>query len=106
MNGNRLTRKPDPLLLLAMAVVLGAVLSTSVQAAEPHGFLPVSLQSDPAPTLDENGYRIVRFGKHGAALHVSMSPPPAVGESYRTSGNQQDVSDDLSEVFLSVNLPW
>jgi len=106
MRGKNLTRKPDLLIVLAVVVALGALMSTTVQAAEPFQFKPQSRFAKLTADFDENGYRLTGFGKINAGLHVSMSPPPDVEKSYHASGGSKHGMSNQSDVFLSIRLPW
>jgi hypothetical protein len=106
MRGKYLTRKPDPLILLALVVTLGAVMSTTVQAAEPFQFQSQSRLARLSADFDENGYRLSRLGDTDAGLHISMNPPPDVEKSYHASGGSMHGMHNKSDVFLSIRLPW
>lgn len=106
MRGKNLTRKLDPLILLALIVALGAVMSTTVQAAEPFQFQSQSRLARLTADFDENGYRLTGLGNTDAGLHVSMSPPPDVEKSYHASGGSMRGMHNKSDVFLSIRLPW
>ena len=106
MHGKNLTRKPDLLLVLAVVVVLGALMSTTVQAAEPFQFKPQSRLAKLTADFDENSYRLTGFGKTNAGLHISMSPPAAAEESYLDNGGSERGMNNQSDVFLSIRLPW
>ena len=101
-------RKPDSLVLLALIVTLAAVMSTTVQAAEPFQFKPQARLADLATVLDESGYRVASLGNTSAGMHVSMAPPSAVEESYpaRASDDLNRGLRNMSEVYLSIRLPW
>ena len=106
MRGKNLTRKPDPLILLALVVTLGAVMSTTVQAAETFQFQSQSRLSRLTADFDENGYRLTSLGNTDAGLHISMNPPADVEKSYHASGGSMRGMHNKSDVFLSVRLPW
>ena len=106
MNRKNLIRKPDPLMLLAVAVALGAVMSTMVHAAEPFQFKPQTRLANLAAVLDEDGYRLTSLGNTGAGLHVSMTPPAAVEEGYLDTGGSKRGLNNSSDVYLSIRLPW
>jgi hypothetical protein len=106
MRGKNLTRKPDPLILLAVVVTLAALMSTTVQAAEPFQFEPQSRFARLTADFDENGYRLTGLGNTDAGLHVSMTPPADVEKSYHASGGSKRGMHNTSDVFLSIRLPW
>jgi len=97
MNRKNLTRKPDPLMLLVAAVVLGAVMSTTVRAAEPFQFKPQDRLAGLVSMFGEEGYRVTRLGNTDAGLHVSMTPPAGV-----KGGSKHG----LKNMYLSIRLPW
>ena len=106
MNGRHHFRKPDPLLLLVAAITLGAVMSTTVNAAEPVIPSMAFRQPELFSTFDGNGFRLSRIGDTNAGLHVSLQPPAEVEQTASAnSGSQQDLKD-LLDVYLSVRLPW
>ena len=106
MRGKNLTRKPDPLILLALVVTLGAVMSTAVQAAEPFLFQSQSRLARLTADFDENGYRLTSLGSSDAGLHVAMNSPADVEKSYHASGGSKRGMHNKSDVFLSIRLPW
>jgi hypothetical protein len=106
MRGKRHYRKFDPLLLLVVAVTLGAVMTTAVNAAEPSMFIPhidPAIQTFP---IDSYGYRIAQVHDTGAVLHISMSPPPEINDSFLASGGREQGLGKFSDVFLSIRYPW
>lgn len=106
MRGENLTRTPDPLILLAVVIVLGALMITTVQAAEPFQFKQQSRFAKLTADFDENGYRLASLGETDVGLHVSMNPPPDIEKSYHASGGSKHGMSNQSDVFLSIRLPW
>jgi len=106
MRANNLTRKADPLMLLVAAVVLAAVMSTAVQAAEPFQFNPQQGLTSLAAVFDESGYRVTTLGHSGTGLHVSMSPPSGARESYFAGAGTRHNPVNMSDIYLSIRLPW
>jgi hypothetical protein len=106
MSRKNMIRKPDTLVLLALIVTLGAVMSTTVQAAEPFQFKPQPRLANLADVLEESGYRVTSLGNTRAGMHVSMVPPATVEEGYPASGDSNRGLKNMSEVYLSVRLPW
>ena len=101
---HRRYRKPDPLLLLAAAVALGAVMTTAVNAGERTGFATSGLSGSQFPT--SHGLVATSIGASGARLQVSLTPPPEVEASFLGSGANQRDLDRLSDIFLSLHYPW
>jgi hypothetical protein len=99
-------RKPDSLILLAVVVTLGAVMSTTAQAAEPFQFEPQSRLTRLTADFDENGYRMTGVGNSAAGLHLSLNPPADVEKSYLASGGSMRGMHNQSDVFVSIRLPW
>jgi len=106
MRGKRHYRKFDPLLLLVVAVTLGAVMTTAVNAAEPSMYIPHIDPTFQTFPIDSNGYRLAQMRDAGAGLHVSLSPPPEIEESFLASGGTEQNMGKLPDVFLSIRYPW
>lgn len=100
-------RKPDPLVLLAMAVTLAAVMSsTVVQAGELFQFKPQPQLANLADVLEESGYHVTSIGSSSAGLHVSMVRPSTVEVDHPASVDAGQGLKDMSEVYLSIRMPW
>lgn len=106
MRGKNLIKRPDPLMLLAVIVTLCAVMSTTVNAAELIQFQPQSRLAKMTAAFDENGYRVTGLGDSSAGLHVSLTPPPEVREVNRANAVSSRGQRGLSDVYLSIRLPW
>lgn len=99
-------RKPDPLLLLAVAVALAAMMTSAVQAGEPSLFYSLAQPAFALSVDRDQGFTVARVGEDGGNLHVSLSPPPDVIEGIRASGGSEADLENLNNVFLSVRFPW
>ncbi len=99
-------RWPDPLLLLAAAVVLCAVMTTAATAGELFNFFPKPESTYRLPPQD-NGYTVARMGHTGGGLRVSLTPPCELPQDFldgRGSAQKQEVL--LSQVYFSLRYPW
>lgn len=106
MNGKYHCRKPDPLLMLVVAVTLGTVMSMAVNAAEPIIPLKAFQQTALLSSFDSDGYLIGRIADTGAGLHVSMLPPPEVEQAMPASDTSIDGLKNMLDVYMTVRLPW
>ncbi|MEN8206104.1 MAG: hypothetical protein ABFS24_08825 [Pseudomonadota bacterium] len=93
-------RKLDPLMLLAIFVSLGVLMTSAVAAAEPF-YNTLSLAN-----LQDQEVRLTPVGKHGAGLHMSYQTNPYRYEplKFNRTNVQQTVSSPT--FFLSVRVPW
>jgi len=98
MRSKRHYRKPDSLLLLAAAVVLGVVMTSAVQAEDRLEYLPADPGTRLMSLFMQDGY--VHDPENTASrLHVSFTPPAAVG-----GNNSGSVKPDY--IQLSWRLLW
>jgi hypothetical protein len=100
LEGKFQIRKPDPLMLLAMAVGFSALMSTTATAAEPFFNTP-----DFDDFMDGDVH-VARMGQRGPAVHMSVISPADVrhGEMINASAVRQAAA--VPEVYLSIRLPW
>jgi hypothetical protein len=93
-------RKLDPLMLLAVLVMLGVMMTSTVSADE-------SFISKPNFTdLQDGDITLARSERGGAGIHMSLISPSGL------NGNSQSgyilTSDALlkPDIYLSLRLPW
>ena len=101
MLGNKkLIRKPDPLMLLTLLVFVGMFMTTAVDAGETFFSNP-----DLADLLDGE-VKLAEAGRGDVEFHMSFQTPASVYEGMQASSRNQQQSISLSDVYLSVRLPW
>jgi hypothetical protein len=100
------SRKPDPLLLLIAAVVLGAFVSTAAMAGDPSEPFTKSDAACRISRQDSDGYSLARMGCEGAAVRVSMTPPRGFAQDLVDGRAVVQRQDTLSPVFLFVRYAW
>ena len=105
IRGKSHRRRPDPLLLLAAAVVLGAVMTTAVTAGELFNFFPRP-ESAYRLTPQDSGYTVARMGHSGGGLHVSLTPPRELPQDFHDGGDSAQGEDMLSHVYVYLRYPW
>lgn len=97
-------RMPDPLLLLAAAVVLGAVVTTAATAGEPFvGYSHTYYREAPQ---DGAGLPLARLGRTGGGLHLSLTPPRELSQGFTDGQAPAQGQEPLSHIFLFVSYPW
>jgi hypothetical protein len=98
-------RRPDPLLLLAAAVFLCAVMTTAATAGEPIDFPPGSGVVH-GPQLHDKGFTVASVGRGGAGVSVSLTPPCSMAQDSAGEPGAIQEQETLSQVFLYVRYPW
>ena len=89
----------DPLMLLAVLVMLGVMMSSTAGAAE--SFLSKLSFTD----LEDGDITLAGAERSGAAIHMSfMSPSVLYGN--KQSGYIVNPSGALPDIYLSLRLPW
>jgi hypothetical protein len=107
MSRKDVIRKANPLVLLAIVITLGALMSTTgVQAADLFQFKPQPQLANLADVMEESGFHVTSLGNSSAGLHVSMVPPAAVEVNHPASVDTVQGLKDMSEVYLSIRVPW
>ena len=105
IRGKRHHRRPDPLLLLAIAVILCSALTTAATAGELYNFFPKSVlvyQAKP----QNNGFIIASMGNSGGGVSVSLTPPNKLPQDFLDGGESIQNQEMLSNVFLFLRYPW
>jgi hypothetical protein len=98
-------RKPDPLLLLASAVLLCAVMTTAAAAGDGIDFLPAPAVIPHVP-VDDSGFTLASVGHEGGKVRMSLVPPYPMARI--SPGEQRSIhrQETLSQVFLFLHYPW
>lgn len=99
-------RKPDPLLVLAAAVVLGAVLTTAAMAGETFNILAKPGSGYQAPSLQDAGFSVASLGENGAGLRVSLTPPRGYARENADSRVRTQGKETFSNVYFFLRYPW
>ena len=101
MLGNKnLIRKPDPLMLLTLLVFVGMFATTAVDAGE-------TFFSDPGLVdLLDGEVKLAEAGRGDVGFHMTFQTPASVYERVHAGSRNQQQSISLSNVYLSVRLPW
>jgi hypothetical protein len=99
-------RKPDPLMLLAAAVVLGAVVTTAALAAETFNFFARSGTDYRISPQANDGFSVASLGEAGAGLRVSLTPPREHSQDYVGSRVSTQAKETFSHVFFFLRYPW
>jgi hypothetical protein len=99
-------RKPDPLLVLAAAVVLGAVLTTAAMAGETFNIFAKPGSDYQAPLLRDAGFSVASLGENGAGLRVSLTPPRGDSRGYVDSRVTTQGKETFSNVYFFLRYPW
>jgi hypothetical protein len=94
-------RRPDPLMLLAVLVTLGVMMTSTVGAAE-------SFFRNPSFTDLQDGDITLAGAEHGSAsIHMSFMPPSALNMNRDPSYLVlTDFTWSMPDVYLSLRLPW
>jgi hypothetical protein len=99
-------RKPDPLLVLAAAVVLGAVLTTAAMAGETFNILARPGSGYQAPSPRDAGFSVASLGENGANLRVSLTPPRGYSRENADGRVRTQGKETLSNVYFFLRYPW
>ena len=98
---NRYTkRRPDPLMLLALLVTLGVMMTATVSADEP--FLSKPNFTD----LQDGDVTLARAEHGGAGLHMSFMSPSVLNVNRDSSYVLTSFTGTMPDVYLSLRLPW
>ncbi|MGD2137383.1 MAG: hypothetical protein PVF08_03930 [Gammaproteobacteria bacterium] len=99
--GRHTFRKPDTLMLLAVSVVL-AVLITTAADATGDAFRPAALTD-----LQNGDVQVVRLGRHGSGVHLSLQPPHAAPDIHAArAAVVQPGTVVAPNLFLNLRIPW
>ena len=105
IRGKRHHRRPDPLLLLAIAVILCSAMTTAATAHELYNFFPKSvliLQLTP----QDSGFIVANMGNGGGDVAVSLKPPNKLPQDFLDGGGAVQNQEMLSNIFLFLRYPW
>jgi hypothetical protein len=93
-------RRHDPLILLAVLVTLGVMMTATVSAEE-------SFLSKPNFTDLQDGDVILARAEHGGAgIHMSFMSPSALKGNSQSSHALTSQAFSMPDVYLSLRLPW
>lgn len=99
------SHRPDPLLLLAAAVLLCALMTSAATAGEASKF-PPGLAVVQRPQLQDNGLTLASVGHEGGGVSVSLTPPHPVSHDSAREPASAVQPQTLSEVFVYLRYPW
>jgi hypothetical protein len=105
LKGNSHHRRPDPLLLLAVAVLLCAVMTSAATAGDVFNARP-GTGGNHRPQVQDCGFTVASVGNEGAGLSVSLTPPYRMSEGFAREQGMAPKQETLSQVFLYVRYPW
>jgi len=98
-------RRPDPLLLLTIAVILCSAMTTAATAGELYNFFPKSvLVYQARPQI--SGFTVASMGNSGMGVTVSLTPPNKLPQDFLDGGASAQNQEMLSNVFLFLRYPW
>ena len=93
-------RRHDPLILLAVLVTLGVMMTATVSAEE-------TFLSKPNFTDLQDGDVILARAEHGGAgIHMSFMSPSGLNGSSQASYMLTSQDFSMPDVYLSLRLPW
>jgi len=98
--GRHTRHKLDPLMLLAVMVTVGVMITSTASAEEP------STGKPGLADLQDGDITLVTAKHGGAAIHMSFLPPSVV---YGNNESDQVLAIDtlaLPDLYLSVRLSW
>ena len=98
-------RRPDPLLLLVIAVILCSAITTAATAGELYNFFPKSVLVYKAKPQD-SGFTVASMGSAGGSVTVSLTPPNKLPQDFLDGGESARNQEMLSNVFLFFHYPW
>jgi len=98
-------RRPDPLLLLAIAVILCSAMTTVVTAGELYTFFPKSVLAYQARS-QEDGLTLASMGNGGGGVAVSLTPPNKLPQDFLDGGKSVQNQEMLSNIFLFLRYSW
>jgi hypothetical protein len=98
-------RRADPLLLLAAAVFLCAVMTTAATAGEQLDF-QTGAGVVQGPQLQDAGFTVASMGNGGVGVSVSLTPPYSLAQDSAGEPGAIQKQETLSQVFLYVRYPW
>ena len=105
IRGNSHHRRPDPLLLLVIAVILCSAITTAATAGELYNFFPKSVLVYKAKPQD-SGFTVASMGTAGAGVTVSLTSPNKLPQDFLDGGESARNQEMLSNVFLFLHYPW
>jgi hypothetical protein len=98
-------RRPDPLLLLVIAVILCSAMTTAATAGELSLLIPKPvLVSQVKP--QKSGFTVASMGITGGGVTVSLTPPNKLPQDFLDGGGSVQNQEMLSNVFLFLRYPW
>jgi hypothetical protein len=93
-------RKPDPLVLMAILVGLGVLMTTAVHANE-------TFFSNPSlPDLVNGDIVLTSIGHHGAGVRMFYKTPANEFTGELPESLHSDQNKTAPDVYLSVHIPW
>jgi len=91
----------DPLILLALLVSLGVMMTSTVGAAE-SSFLSKPNLGD----LEDGDITLARAGHGGAGIHMSFMSPSELCRNTETDYRVTGDYGTLPDIYLSLRLSW
>jgi hypothetical protein len=98
--GRHTFRKPDTLLLLAVFVGLAVLITTAADAVEG------AFKAPGLADLQAGDMQVIRLGRHGPGVHLSLQPPHNATEIHSTVAAKQPPTGATPDVFLNLRYPW
>jgi hypothetical protein len=100
MKSKNTKRWIDPLMLLAVLVTLGVMMTATVSADE-------SFISNPnINDLQDGDVTLAKSEHGGAGIHMSIMSPSALNVNSDSSYVLTSVNGSMPDVYLSLRLPW
>jgi hypothetical protein len=100
MKSENTKRRLDPLMLLAVMVITGVMMTSPVSAAE-------SFLSKPNFTDLQDGDIILAGTKHGSpGIHMSFLSPSELYANSHSGHVVMGFTGTMPDVYLSLRLPW
>ena len=98
-------RRPDSLLMLAVATILCSTMTTAVTADELIHIIPKSVLVSHVKPRD-SGITVASMGITGGGVTVSLTPPNKLPQDFLDGGEAVQNQEMLSNVFLFLRYPW
>lgn len=105
IRGKSHRRRPDPLLLLAAVVILGAVMTSAATAGELFNFFPKP-QSIYGLQSQDDGFTVASMDHTGGGFNVSLTPPHELPQDFLDGQESAQKQEMLSHVFVFFRYPW